>query len=103
MVQMGPLPAGGTGWVSTHPLVFKITSCRYDYYIYQLDLSTNVILAVFFGLLGFFVIRWEKLVKDNQWIIYTISLASVIIIEVRRTPNNIETSGSVFVLYSSDR
>ena len=103
MVQMGPLPAGGTGWVSTQPLVSKNTSCRYDYYIYQLDLSTNVILAVFFGLLGFFVIRWEKLVKDNQWIIYTISLASVIIIEVRRTPNNMETSGSVFVLYSSDR
>lgn len=55
---------------------------RYQYYVYQVDLATHVCLTLFFCGLAFFVIKWEKLVKENQWIVYTISLVSVLVIEV---------------------
>ena len=64
----------------------NILNFRYQYYVYQVDLATHVSLTLFFCGLAFFVIKWEKLVKENQWIVYTISLVSVLVIEVKWEP-----------------
>ena len=56
--------------------------CRYPHYVYQMDLACQVLLSVIFAIFAFFMIKWEKLVKEKQWIIYSISLACIIIIEV---------------------
>ena len=50
--------------------------------MYQLDISSQVILAITYGLFAFFVIRWEKLVKEKQWVVYTISIAIIAAIEI---------------------
>ena len=50
--------------------------------MYQLDISSQVILATIYGSFAFFVIRWEKLVKEKQWVVYTISIAIIAAIEI---------------------
>ena len=55
---------------------------RYPEYVYQLDLSSQVILAIVYGLFAFFVIRWEKLVKEKRWVVYTISIVIIAAIEI---------------------
>ena len=55
---------------------------RYPTYVYQVDLSCQVAISVILASFAFVVIKWEKLVKENPWIVYTISLSSIGIIEV---------------------
>ena len=55
---------------------------RYPNYIYQLDLSSHILIMVSYFGLGFFVTRYEELLKKHPWSLYLISILSVCLIEV---------------------
>ena len=59
------------------------TSCRYPNYVYQVDLGIQVTICLVFAFLAFYVIKWEKLLKENKWQVYCVSLAAVALIQVR--------------------
>ena len=56
---------------------------RYPDYVYQVNLAIQVTICLVFAFLAFYVIKWEKLLKEKKWIVYLVSLGSVSLIEVR--------------------
>ena len=58
------------------------TPCRYPDYVYQIDLMIQVTICLVFAFLTFYVIKWEKLLKEKKWLVYTVSLGSIALIEV---------------------
>ena len=56
--------------------------CRYPDYVYQIDLMIQVTICLVFAFLTFSVIKWEKLLKEKKWLVYSVSLGSVALIEV---------------------
>ena len=57
-------------------------TCRYPDHVYQIDLMIQVTICLVFAFLTFYVIKWEKLLKEKKWLVYTVSLGSIALIEV---------------------
>ena len=68
---------------------------RYPDYVYQVNLAIQVTICLVFAFLAFYVIKWEKLLKEKKWIVYLVSLGSVALIEVRPS-TEANTEGGLF-------
>ena len=69
---------------------------RYPDYVYQVNLAIQVTICLVFAFLAFYVIKWEKLLKEKKWIVYLVSLGSVSLIEVRWSSEEGKTGQGLF-------
>ena len=78
------LSAGMSTILSVSPTTLHIFP-RFPPYVYQLDISTHVVIMLTFLGLGFIVSFYEEAIKKAPWILYVFSVLTVVIIEVRIT------------------